>query len=70
MLGALEIEKKYFLESGLMRNTYTTGTYHICLMRVFMLLLSIRYNVCVYHNTVHHYITATALYLTQRLHLS
>ena len=27
-----------------MRNTYTR--YHICLMRVFILLLSIRYNVC------------------------
>ena len=47
-----------------MRNTYTR--YHICLMRVFILLLSIRYNVCVCHNPVYHYITATAVYLTQR----
>ena len=47
-----------------MQNTYTR--YHICLMRVFMLLLSIRYNVCVCHNPVYHYITATAVYLTQR----
>ena len=46
-----------------MRNTYTR--YHICLMRVFILLLSIRY-VCVCHNPVYHYITATAFYLTQR----
>ena len=68
MLGVLEIEENYFLESGLMRNTYTR--YHICLMRVFILLLSIRYNVFVYHNPVHHYITATAVYLTQRVHLS
>ena len=45
-----------------MRNTY--ARYHICLMRVFILLLSIRYNVCVYHNPVYHYITATAVYLT------
>ena len=48
-----------------MRNTYTR--YHIfCLMRVLILLLSIRYNVCVCHNPVYHYITATAVYLTQR----
>ena len=46
-----------------MRNTYTR--YHICLTRVFISLLSIRYNVCVYHNPVYHYITATAVYLTQ-----
>ena len=44
-----------------MRNTYTR--YHICLMRVFILLLSIRYNMCVYHNPVYHYITATVVYL-------
>ena len=35
-------------------------------MRVLILLLSIRYNVCVFHNPVYHYITATAVYLTQR----
>ena len=33
-------------------------------MRVFILLLPIRYNVCVCHNPVYHYITATAVYLT------
>ena len=63
-----ESQKTYFLESGLMRNTYTR--YRICLMRVFILLLSIRNNVCVCHNPVYHYITATAVYLTQRVHLS
>ena len=68
MLGVLEIEEFFFLESGLVRNTYARC--HICLMRVFILLLSIRYNVCVYHNPVYHYITATAAYLTQRVHLS
>ena len=47
-----------------MRNTYTR--YRICLMRVFISLLSIRYDVCVCHNPVYHYITATAVYLTQR----
>ena len=47
-----------------MRNTYTR--YHICLMCVFILLLSIRYSMCVCHNPVYHYITATAVYLTQR----
>ena len=67
MLGVLEIEEKKILESGLMRNTY--ARYHICLMRVFILLLSIRYNVS-YHNPVYHYITATAVHLTQRVHLS
>ena len=43
MLSVLEIEENLFL-----RNTYTR--YHICLMRVFILQLSIRYNVCVCHN--------------------
>ena len=60
MLSVLEIEENLFK-----RNTYTR--YHICLMRVFILLLSIRYNVCVSHNPVqYHYITATAtaVYLT------
>ena len=43
-----------------MRNTYTR--YHICLMRVFILLLSTRYNVRVCHNPVlYHYVTATAV---------
>ena len=47
-----------------MRNTYTR--YHICLMRVFILLLSIRYNMCVCHNPVYNYIIATVVYLAQR----
>ena len=51
-----------------MQNTYTR--YHICVMRVLILLLSIQYNVCVCHNPVYHYITATAVYLTQRVYLS
>ena len=68
MLGVLETKEKKKNESGLVRNTY--ARYHICLMRVFILLLSIRYNVCVYHNPVYHYITATAVYLTQRVYLS
>ena len=42
-----------------MRNTY--ARYHICLMRLFILLLSIRYNMCVCHNLVYLYITATLL---------
>ena len=52
-------KKTYFYE-------ILTPRYHICLMRVFiLLLLSIRYNVCVCHNPVYHYITATvtAVYL-------
>ena len=61
-------KKTYYLERGLMRNTYTR--HHICLNRVFILLLSIRYNVCVCHSPVYHYITATAVYLTQRVYLS
>ena len=48
-----------------MRNNYTR--YHICLMRVFILLPSIRYNMCVCHNPVYHYITATVVYLVQRV---
>ena len=63
MLGVLEIK-----ENGLVQNTY--ARYHICLMCVFILLLSIRYNVCVYHNPVYHYVTVTAVHLTQRVHLS
>ena len=43
-------KKKKFLERGLKRTAYTR--YHICLMRVLILLLSIRYNVCVCHNPV------------------
>ena len=36
-------------------------------MRVFILLLSIRYNMCAYHNPVYNYIIAIAVvYLTQR----
>ena len=54
----LEIEENLILESGLIRNTYTR--YHFCLMRVLIILLSIRYNVCVCHSPVYHYITATA----------
>ena len=70
MLGVLETKEEKKIESGLVRNTY--ARYHICLMRVFILLLSIRYNVCVCHNPVYHYayITATAVYLTQRIYLS
>ena len=37
----------------------------ICLC-VFIILLSIRYNVRVCHSPVYHYITATAVYFTQR----
>ena len=51
-------KKTCFLESGLMRNTYTR--YHVCLMRVFIILMSIPYNVCVCHSPVYHYIIATA----------
>ena len=47
--------------------TQRFARYHICLMRVFILLLSIRYDVCVCRNPVYHYITATAVYLTQRV---
>ena len=43
-----------------MRNTYTW--YHICLMRVFILLLSIRYNVCV--SVIIQYITTSPLLLS------
>ena len=72
MLGVLEIEENFFFRGRFdakyvlpLVRTYTR--YHICLMRVFILLLSIRYNVCVCHNPVlYHYITATAVYLTQR----
>ena len=35
-------------------------------MRVLIILLSIRYNVCVCHSPVYHYITATTVYLIQR----
>ena len=51
-------------KSGLIRNTYTR--YHICLIRVLIILLSIRYNVCTCHSPIYHHITATAVYLIQR----
>ena len=36
------------------------------MMRVLILLLSIRYNVCACHNSqVYHYITVTAVYVMQ-----
>ena len=54
MLGVLEIK-----ENGLVRNTY--ARYHICLMRVFILLLSIRYNVCL---IIIQYITTLPLLLS------
>ena len=57
-------KKTCFLESGLLRNIYTR--YHISLMRLIIILLSMRYNVCVCRSPVYHYITATAVYLTQR----
>ena len=56
--------KSTCFKSGLIRNTYTG--YHICLMRVLIMLLSIRYNVRACHSPVYHYITATAVYLIQR----
>ena len=56
--------KNTCLKSGLIRNTYTR--YHVCLMRVLIILLSIRYDVCACHCPVYHYITATAVYLIQR----
>ena len=40
--------------------------YHIYLMCVLIILLSIRYNVCACYSPVYHYITATAVYLIQR----
>ena len=66
MLGVLEIEEKILFRERFDAKYYIHTRYHICLMRVFILLLSIRYNVCVCHNLVYHYITATAVYLTQR----
>ena len=53
--------KNTCLKSGLIRNTYTR--YHICLMRVLIILLSIRYNVCACHSPTDHYITAIVVYL-------
>ena len=57
--------KNTCLKSGFIRNAYTR--YHIRLMRVLIILLSIRYNVCACHSPVYHYITATAVYLIQRV---
>ena len=57
--------KNACIKSGLIRNTYTR--YHICSMRVLIILLSIRYSVCTCRSPIYHYITATtAVYLTQR----
>ena len=54
MLSVLEIEQNLFL-----RNTYTK--YHICLMSVFILFLSIRYNVCI---IIQYNITTSSLLLS------
>ena len=58
--------KNTCLKSGLMRNTPCLTRYHICLMRVLIILLSIWYSVCACHSPVYHYITASAVYLIQR----
>jgi len=65
MLSVLEIEENLFL-----RNTYTR--YHICLMHMFILFLSIYPVQCVsiiiqYNITTS---SSTAVYLTQRVYLS
>ena len=58
------LKERFEIKYSWCRQTYTR--YHICLMRVLIILLSIRYNVCACHSLVYHYITATAVYLTQR----
>ena len=64
MLGVLEIKEKIFFRERFGAKYLPYARYHICLMRVFILLPSIRYNMCVCHNPVYHYITATVVYLT------
>ena len=58
------LKERFEMKYSWCRQTYTR--YHICLMRVLIILLSIRYNVCACHSPVYHYITATAVYLMQR----
>ena len=55
------------MESGLVRNTY--ARYHICLMRVFSLSGTTCVSIIIQY-LVYHYITATAVYLLQRVYLS
>ena len=54
-------KKNCFLESGLMRNTYTR--YHICLMRVFIILLSTSHNVYTCHSPKYYHGTTLLLLL-------
>ena len=53
------LKERFEIKYSWCRQTYTR--YHICLMRVLIILLSIRYNVCACHSPVYHYITATAV---------
>ena len=55
------LKERFEMKYSWCRQTYTR--YHICLMRVLIIPLSIRYNVCACHSPVYHYITATAVYL-------
>ena len=65
-LGVLEIEEYLFKERFGTKHLHQDLRYHICLMRVLIILQSIRYNVCTCHSPIYHYITATAVYLIQR----
>ena len=56
------------LTPSLIRNTYIR--YHICLMRVFIILLSIRYQVCAFHSAIYHYIIVAVVYLVYYLYHS
>ena len=56
----------HYITATVVYLTQRSARYHMYLMRVLIILLSIRYNVCVCYDPVCYYVTATAVCLTQR----
>ena len=56
----LEIEEYLFKERFDTKYLYQ---HHICLMRVLIILLSVRYNVCNCHSPIYHYTIVTVVHL-------
>ena len=75
-LGVLEVEEyllkewfdiKYLHRVSYLRDAYVVGVLQDVICCVLIMLLSIWYNVCACHSPVYLYITATAVYLVQRI---
>ena len=74
-LGVLQVEEllierfdtKYLHQVSYLRDAYGVGVLQDVVGVCSYILLSIWYNVCACHSPVYHYITATAVYLIQRI---